>query len=359
MDNLKDMKACLQNDFTRYKRAFGAIRSNITNGQAIFDESHKLQMFLANPVRQQRQTLTKAPPKRKSYISSLSHLSIFILIHPPVSRVSTPQVHPKQLIFFNLRTELKKVENHEEVLIEMLQQCVDFLERGIFVTPDDKYRLLRGLPHLLLLIDGDKDDGTFNVFKSKKVKLDPVKALFKQFPVLPMYGDMPIRPEVILQRAPHYDVASMGASWGGVEDKGVAEKYQIKGHWQPMRKLYDELMAKLAVTVNEVEARQASGAVLEKDMGSVATGQRVASLVVACFDALREWSCRVQEMIAWKMSYPASEEDLAKQKVKLRMESFGGGHPSGLSLSIDCALLVGGPVYVYFYVSSLHYFLIH
>lgn len=62
MDNLKDMKACLQNDFTRYKRAFGAIRGDIENGQAIFDESHKLQMFLANPM------------------------------------------HPKQLIFFNLRT---------------------------------------------------------------------------------------------------------------------------------------------------------------------------------------------------------------------------------------------------------------
>jgi len=79
-----------------YKRAFGAIRSTIPDGQAIFDQSHALQMFLANPV------------------------------------------HPKQLIFFNLRSELKKIDGHEEVLTEMLTQCTDFLERGIFVTPDDK-----------------------------------------------------------------------------------------------------------------------------------------------------------------------------------------------------------------------------
>jgi hypothetical protein len=228
------------------------------------------------------------------------------------------QSHPKQLIFFNLRTELKKIDGHEDVLIEMLQQCVDFLERGIFVTPDDKYRLLRSLPHLMLLMDGeklDKDNASFNVFKSKKLKLEPLKVLFKQYPVLPMYGDMPIRPEVILQRAPHYDVASMGAAWGGLEDKATADRYQIKGHWQPMRRSYDDLLARLTVTVNEVTARQAQGAALEKDMGSVVVGQRVAALVVECFNALREWSCRVQEMIAWKMSYPASEEDLAKQKV--------------------------------------------
>jgi hypothetical protein len=82
-----------------YKRAFGAIRSSIPDGQAIFDQSHTLQMFLANPV------------------------------------------HPKQLIFFNLRSELKKIDGHEDVLAEMLGQCTDFLERGIFVTPDDKYTI--------------------------------------------------------------------------------------------------------------------------------------------------------------------------------------------------------------------------
>jgi lantibiotic modifying enzyme len=47
-----------------------------------------------------------------------------------------------------------------------------------------RYRLLRGLPHLLLLLDGDKEDGSYNVFKQKKLKLDDVKKLFKQYPIL-------------------------------------------------------------------------------------------------------------------------------------------------------------------------------
>ena len=274
MDNLKDMKACLQNDFTRYKRAFGAIRSEIPDGEAIFNQSHKLQMFLANPV------------------------------------------HPKQLIFFNLRSELKKIDGHEDVLIEMLTQCTDFLERGIFVTPDDKYRLLRGLPHLLLLIDGDKDiEGSFNVFKQKKVKLDGIKALFKTYPILPMYGDMPIRPEVILRRAPHYDVATMGAQWGGDGvDKKVEASYQISSHWKKMRAVYDSLTAQLSVVANEVGTKRAAGH-LEKDVAAVALGARAAALVNECFSALRDWSCCVQQTLAWKMSNPCSEELLAKQGV--------------------------------------------
>ena len=193
MDNLKDMKSCLQNDFTRYKRSFGAIRSTIPDGEKIFMEQHKLQMFLANPV------------------------------------------FPRQLILFNLRAELKKIDQHEDILLDMLMQAVDFLDRGIYITPDDKYCLLRALPHLLLLVDGDTEEGSgsggYNVFKQKKVKLDKAKQYFKQFPVLPMYGDMPIRPEVILQRAPHYDVATMGIAWGGGEpDKNTTAFYQLKTH---------------------------------------------------------------------------------------------------------------------------------
>jgi hypothetical protein len=41
----------------------------------------------------------------------------------------------------------------------------------------------------------------------------------------------------------------------------------------------------------------------------------VATLVVECLDALREWSCHVQETIAWKMSNPATEEALAAHDV--------------------------------------------
>lgn len=228
---------------------------------------------------------------------------LFVFIPPlPISLPS----------FTSFFSELKQIEGHEDVLVDMLLQCTDFLDRGIFVTPDDKYCLLRGLPHLLLLIDGTEDDGSYNVFKQKKLKLDPIKALFRTYPILPMYGDMPIRPEVILQRAPHYDISSMGTAWGGGDtDKKVVADYQITTHWKTMRKQYDHLLSRLVLTVKDVQQRQKDG-LLEKDMGSVQLGKKVSAMVNECFSTLREWCCHVQETVAWKMSNPCPEEMLVK-----------------------------------------------
>jgi cytoplasmic FMR1 interacting protein len=49
LDALKDMRAALQNDFARYKRAFTPIRSELADSDALNDEIHSLQMFLSNP----------------------------------------------------------------------------------------------------------------------------------------------------------------------------------------------------------------------------------------------------------------------------------------------------------------------
>ena len=71
--------------------------------------------------------------------------------------------------------------------MRMFSQCVGQLEAGRFVTPEEKYGLLRALPHLLVLIDGEKEppetkpkDANFNVFKQKKMRLEEAKKLMKQ-----------------------------------------------------------------------------------------------------------------------------------------------------------------------------------
>jgi hypothetical protein len=134
----------------------------------------------------------------------------------------------------------------------MLQQCSDLLESEEYLLPDEKYKLIRAMPHIMLLLDWEGDDNSsFNIFKQKKVtvlvitstshvlkmlvesqqlpnprcfpseqgiKLQTLQKLFKQFPVVPEYGDMAITLTYILQRAPHYNKETMGASWGEEPD---------------------------------------------------------------------------------------------------------------------------------------------
>ena len=134
-----------------FPQVLQALRAELPNGDQLAQEKHKLQLFLSNFQ------------------------------------------YPKSLIFHNLRDTLKRIPGHEEILIEMLQQNVDFIENERHLMPDEKYRLIRSLPHLMLLIDGELGGAlkpgspigkVINVFKDKRIRLAPLQAIFKSYPVL-------------------------------------------------------------------------------------------------------------------------------------------------------------------------------
>ena len=140
----------LLTDTIYFPQVLQALRTELPNGDQLAQEKHKLQLFLSNFQ------------------------------------------YPKSLIFHNLRDALKKIPGHEEILIEMLQQNVDFIENERHLMPDEKYRLIRSLPHLMLLIDGEMEESgkpsgilgkVVNVFKDKRVRLTPLQAIFKSYPV--------------------------------------------------------------------------------------------------------------------------------------------------------------------------------
>src|SRR5579872_3795829 len=87
LDALKDMKACLLNDFSRYKRSFQPIRTELTDADAISEEIHNLQMFLGNPQQ------------------------------------------PHNLIMFHLKTDIHKIQKYDDVLSVLFNHAVDCLER--------------------------------------------------------------------------------------------------------------------------------------------------------------------------------------------------------------------------------------
>ena len=124
LDNLKDMKACLQNDFAFYKRAFHNVKAQVDDSDRIADDVHKLQMFLADPR------------------------------------------CPKSIIVHRLREAVRGIHGHEHMLLALFEYAVARIERAHHVLPDEKHRLVRFLPHLMLLLDravggkGDVNGGT-------------------------------------------------------------------------------------------------------------------------------------------------------------------------------------------------------
>ncbi|CAN0539923.1 unnamed protein product, partial [Ectocarpus sp. 12 AP-2014] len=103
-DYLKDTKACLTNDFSRYKRALTSVRQDLPDAESLGQAREREQLCMS---------------------------------------------HPKQLIINTLRDSIKAIPGHLEVLMKMLSLAVERLETNRYMTPDEKYRNIRVVPHLL------------------------------------------------------------------------------------------------------------------------------------------------------------------------------------------------------------------
>jgi cytoplasmic FMR1 interacting protein len=125
----QNMKACLNNDFSFYKRAFGFLKRSMQPEEEAFNQM--LHLFLANQ-------------------SSITH---------------------------NLKTELHKIPNVEELLLLLIQHCEEHVVATKYVLPNERFSLLRVIPYVMFLLDGEH----CNVFSHKSVNWSRLKQLFKGF----------------------------------------------------------------------------------------------------------------------------------------------------------------------------------
>eukprot|EP00316_Scyphosphaera_apsteinii_P002202 CAMPEP_0119338162 /NCGR_PEP_ID=MMETSP1333-20130426/95505_1 /TAXON_ID=418940 /ORGANISM="Scyphosphaera apsteinii, Strain RCC1455" /LENGTH=286 /DNA_ID=CAMNT_0007349377 /DNA_START=30 /DNA_END=886 /DNA_ORIENTATION=+ len=113
LDSLKDTKACLNNDFSTYKRAFQHVRADVANADQITQENNLLQPFLAH----------------------------------------------KEKLLFEMKQAVHKVPGYDDVLAAMANLTLEYLEQGWYMLPKEKHRLLRGSAYLVWLLDSDAKGG--------------------------------------------------------------------------------------------------------------------------------------------------------------------------------------------------------
>jgi len=192
-----------------YKRAFHLVRNDIPAADITQEDIQQLQMFLGNPY------------------------------------------HPKLVIVNQLREQCKLIPKHTEVLLEMIHICCDRIEKGIHVTPDEKYSLHRVLAYLVFMID-DPGKNSFNAFKARKLPLTRVQKIIRALPVIPQIGDMTLNLPAIITLSPNYQQDKMSSQWGAFPAQPVKDYYSLPTHWQRMRDTHTSFTCKFAtMTTNE------------------------------------------------------------------------------------------------------------
>ena len=221
----------------------------------------------------------------------------------------------------------------------MIEQCATSLSSSTFVTPSEKYRLIRAIPHLMLLADGSLNDGDnndsnplppFNVFKPPKSLLNKLNVprlqkILKAYPHVPVFGalgDMTITLNVILKRAPNY-ATEKETQWGyaasttgttGKDDaleKKLEKKYSLEGSkqgpnkWKDFRERHINWVATFTETATNLLQTP-----FTKDPEHALFCGLVKTVVLSGVLLMRDLSCALTELTVWKFAHPATPERL-------------------------------------------------
>jgi cytoplasmic FMR1 interacting protein len=279
------MKASLNNDFSAYKRALGFSKKKPTS-QAEADkqtqENHQLYLFLAN----------------QSSITSQLKIDL----------------------------EAAELEGYQEVLIHIANMCADYMEAERYVVPQDKFRLLRVMPYIIFLID--HADPKKSGIKHKLLKPERFAKIFKQYPIVPLYGDMQTTLVQVLQRAPNYDEETFGV--GRVSDAKLAVEYELIHHLAAVRVEYNQYLARFTSVLNEIKMHVRNVADAEDSGETPSTGpdgliplspspvpdslaREARQLVLRGFSLLSDWTGRVLAQAAWKYAHPNNDEKIQSE----------------------------------------------
>lgn len=259
LENLKERKMAFHQDFQRYKKSLGTKLSPEQN-----EEINLLTQFIIN----------SDPKKVKNYI------------------------------FSTLKEQIKRVNGHEDVVLQIVDAAIVFLEEEKYILPDELFRYLRVLPYLLAILDGPAEDIKANVFQHKRIRISAIQKLFKKYPVIPLHGDMPIVLVNVLELAPHFNRVNMGSSWADMSEKiTVPADYKLTTHWKGIRDEHSKLSMQLAVQMNQFKQNPFTKSI---DPTNIQLSEQIYDLVLQGLKSLGQWNIYFQLSLTWKYSHPAA-----------------------------------------------------
>lgn len=252
LDTMKDKKACLSNDFSCFKRA----RSLTAQSTEIdHQQDYTMSNFLAT----------------------------------------------QKIITTKLRDSLEAIEGYEDVLQEIIEECATLFENAMYVLPSEKHMMLKTMSYGLSLMDGRPVK--VNLYKNKAINLARFDKIFKNFDIVPLFGDMSIMTLDFIKSSPRY--AENEAKWSvplsaivvPIKTGGVEEKLPIVIKASEFQVERDAFMCDLALANSRNHNRA------QTNMGQL----NHLDLALRGIKLISNWSATVQELYAYKLANPTDK----------------------------------------------------
>ncbi|KAK2176606.1 hypothetical protein NP493_652g02000 [Ridgeia piscesae] len=284
LDQLKNSKASVKNDYATYKRAAEILKC--FNDVKRMEESQQLSMFLGT----------------------------------------------HNCILTTMKTAFQQVTGFQDILCEIVNICIHTYENNLYLTPAEKHSLVKIIGFSIFLIDSElvninKLDG------KRKFSLSKIDKIFKQLEVVPLFGDMMTKPFSYIEMSPNFDATR----WPQCLSEQPSAQTQLIKQLPLVRAQYVQLVCELTLQCGatmELTKPQKGlvfyllchcapvilGVVFQPPSGEktktpvkekVPTGQEdlaTYDLSLRLLQTLSAWTASITEMFSWKLLHPTDRK---------------------------------------------------
>lgn len=249
LDELKNMKSSVKNDYSTYRRAAQFLKV-MSDSQAL-QESQNLSMFLAtqNKIRD------------------------------------------------NLKENLEKIQNYEELLADVVNICVSMFESKMYLTPTEKHMLVKVIGFALYLID-THNCNIYKLDQKKKIRIDKIDRIFKNLEVVPLFGDMQIAPFNYVKRSKQFDQSKWPLCMASGQ---LTSQADLNKYLPQIREEHIKYISELARYSNEVTTTY------KDSPRSDPENEEISELALKGLQLLSEWTTVVSELYSWKLLHPTDQ----------------------------------------------------
>eukprot|EP00736_Rhodelphis_marinus_P011090 Rmarinus@m.15295 len=256
---IKNVKAAALNDFSWYRRAFQSIRSELDGAEGASGLNQAMLTFFAN----------------------------------------------NDSLIDHLRDELVKIQDFPFFMLILADLLMELINGGRYVLAAEKHRAVRVMTACLYFMVGRtprKVEG-WNIFQKKKVGIDRFVKIFRQMPVVPLYGDMVFCPWEFLAHklkgCEVYDKA-LDHKYGMdsqqlQKDVSVVSSFDLRSKIMQTRR---DFHRHLAAFQNAVMRVQGTDEANEDHL--LKASLHVYQVTQDCVRFLCDQRCKISEVMAWK-----------------------------------------------------------
>lgn len=247
LDELKNMKSSVKNDYATYRRAAQFLKV-LSDSQSL-QESQNLSMFLAtqNKIRD------------------------------------------------TLKESLEKISNYETLLCKIVNLCLQMYDDSRYILPFEKHMLVKVMGFGLFLIDNKTCDIN-KLDAKKKINLSAIDRVFKELEMVPLFGDMQIAPYITyVKKMTNFD----SQRWPLCSNESLeSTQAEIQNFLPKIRQKYVAFISELSRHSNQATT------IIEENPRTDSENKELLDLALLGLRLCSDITCHVTELYSWKLMHP-------------------------------------------------------